>query len=93
MKGKHEQWLLFTGECKGKEEGIKRKEHLEVNYRRGEGPMRAVVLMKKKMKMKNKNKTSFWISGFSVFCKMEMAVCNCDIKRMLYCRNICARVL
>jgi hypothetical protein len=65
MKGKHEQGLLFTGEFKGKEEGIKRKEHLEANYRRGAGPMRAVVLLKK-MKM-NKNKTSFWISGFSVF--------------------------
>ena len=32
MKEKHEQGLLVTGEGKGKEEVIKRKEHLEANY-------------------------------------------------------------
>jgi hypothetical protein len=43
---------------------------------------------KKKKKKKNKNNTSFWISGFSVFCKisccylMGMSFCNCDV--MMY---------
>jgi hypothetical protein len=32
MEGKHEQGFLFTGESKGKEEGIKRKAHLKTNY-------------------------------------------------------------